>query len=250
MDSSPKRQKAEVPSLLDTSLGQVLDSALQSDIQSVAHAILRNENAIRELAQNPDLMAALMPLMSNPSPHRPVDEHETVCVLRCDENAYAGEGVIVCLQDMPGFISQCIKERITKVCVPCGDESKILVDKYVLDLPEDEYLREFLESYAPENKKIRDCVLKRVFSYALDDGEGEEDEEDQKVIVRLLRRDPSTLTEEEDTELDEAFGECIGEFAENMMVEKHTLWDMLTKAGPVKGWRPSPRFTIRIHMST
>ena len=249
MDSTPKRQKTEVPSLLDTSLGQVLDSALQSDIHSVTQAILRNENAIHELAQDPDLMAALMPFMNEPSPNRPVDKHETVCVLRHEADADCTESVTVCLQDMPVFISQCIKEHLTKVCVPCGDESKVLVDKEVLDLSGDACLRDFIESYAYENKKTRACVLERVYSYALDDGEDEEDDEDEKKIVRLLRRDPSTLNDEEDRALDEAFGECIDEFAENMMAEKDTLWDMLTKAGPVKGWSPPSRFTIRIGMS-
>jgi hypothetical protein len=249
MDSSTKRQKTDVPSLLDTSLSQVLDSALKSDTHSVTQAILRNKNAIHELAQDPDLMAALMPFMNEPSPNRPVDKHETVCVLRHEADADCTESVTVCLQDMPVFISQCIKEHLTKVCVPCGDESKVLVDKEVLDLSGDACLRDFIESYAYENKKTRACVLERVYSYALDDGEDEEDDEDEKKIVRLLRRDPSTLNDEEDRALDEAFGECIDEFAENMMAEKDTLWDMLTKAGPVKGWSPPSRFTIRIGMS-
>ena len=160
------------------------------------------------------------------------------------------ESVTVCLQDMPGYISQCIKDHITKVCVPCGDESKVLVDTCELDLSEDTCLRYFIESYAYENFSTRACVLKRVYSYALDDGEDEEDEENEKTIVRLLRRDPSTLDEDEDAKLDEAFSECIDEFAENMMADKKELWEMFTKAGPVKGWRPPCRFTVRIHMST
>ena len=244
MDPTPKRQKTKVPSLLDTSLGQVLDSALQSDVHAVAQAILRNTNAIHELAQDPDLITALMPLVNNPSPNRPVDEHETVCVLRCDENAYATESVVVCLQDMPVFISQCIKDDITKSCVPCCDKSKVLVEKCVLDLSEDECLREFIEDYAYANEKTRRCVLDRYY-------EGEdEDNKDEKRIVGLLRRDPSTLTDEEDEALEQAFGECIHEFTEDMMANRDKLWVMLTKAGPAMGWRPPSRFTIRIHMST
>ena len=71
----------------------------------------------------------------------------------------------------------------------------------------------------------------------------------QKKIVRLLRRDASTLSADEEEALDDAFGECIDEFAEKMMEDKDDLWGLLTKAGPAKGWHAPYRFTIRIHMS-
>ena len=67
--------------------------------------------------------------------------------------------------------------------------------------------------------------------------------------MRLLRRDASTLSADEEEALDDAFGECIDEFAEKMMEDKDDLWGLPTKAGPAKGWHAPSRFTIRIHMS-
>jgi hypothetical protein len=274
-----KRKKVETPTLLDSAAKSVLEQTMSSNLDILKGMVTDDPVILRELAQDKSFLANLIRHAEHPSITRPCDEFETVCVMRCEEDAENIQCVTVLLKDMPGFISQCIWEHIDTKFMPCGDEAAIADEDKVLDLLEADCLRDFID-LSNANKETRNYILKHVYAYALKDDtapsekkgekkgeedeedeegeEGEEDEEDEEdeegeesdeeKIVRLLRRDAATLSEDEENTLDDAFGECIDEFAEKMMEDKDNLWDLLTKAGTAKGWHVPYRFTIRINM--
>tara|TARA_B110000037_G_scaffold204936_1_gene249331 strand:- start:213 stop:1232 length:1020 start_codon:yes stop_codon:yes gene_type:complete len=330
-----KRQRVEVvevPSLLDYTAEFVVQDAIDSNIGMVKGLFLKDDAILRQLATDESFVAKLMQHARDPPYNRPVDEHETVCVLRCEEDADCVESVTVFLGDLPGFLSPCIADHITSRFVgePFIPESKISAEDKVLDLTDTDSLCDFI-NHSDGNKEARNAVLKFVYftdaselayaneraeeeknngdksdAYAFtlftptspsydpsvraekkkkedeedeedeeeekeeedeeeeddeeeekkeqdeedeEDEENDEAEEDEKKIMALLRRDPSTLTAKEEELLDEAFGECVDDFAENVVADKETLWHCLTKSGPAKGWHTPSRFMIRVHMS-
>tara|TARA_B110000046_G_scaffold164520_1_gene180172 strand:+ start:1910 stop:2944 length:1035 start_codon:yes stop_codon:yes gene_type:complete len=331
-----KRKAVEVSSLLDYTAECVVQDAMDANLDMVKSLILKDGAILRQVATDDSFLAELIKHANELPFNRPVNNAETVSVVRCEEDADCTESVTMYLKDLPGFLSPCIGAHIATVFEPCLRESDIVAEHKVLDLSDTDTLRDFID-ISNGGKEARNYVLKSVYSKGdagsapmdkrdnngwgkplftptspaydpaegarkkqknkkekeEDDGgagkkqknkkedeeddeddeddedeEAEEDEEDKedeeaeedkeddedeeddvKKILSLLRRDPSTLTAGDEETLDEAFGECIDDFTDNMMEDKDALWKLLTQSGPAKGWHAPSRFTVRIHMS-
>lgn len=260
MESTLKRKKPEVPSFLDKSLDQVLDDAMETDIEAVKKAICRNNRAVRELSQDPDLMSELIQFMKQPPSNRPVDKHETVFVVKV-KSGLDDDVVTMALSKLPGFVVPCVRNFIDQKFVmgkgACGE----------FELSESSCLLDLLNDYAYGQESEFDVVdgtqsavfwetHHSVCKYVIErwiDKKNTENTEDEgelnvKKLTSLLRCDPSTLDTRAADYLHKAFTRLKGNFCEEIMMYKASLFDKLTELGPVQTWHLPPRCVLRVYV--